>query len=185
MRVSGNMTPNIMYKPIFFFILIFIITSSSCISQTNQVERIREYQTESHQFPKPIGLVNDFAFILDSIKTKLLEKKLENFKELTTNQIAIVTLDAVEITEENFDKYALDLSNNWGVGTKEKNNGLTIVLSPKLRKIRINTGLGVEHILTDTICKKIIEEVIIPDFRKGNYYEGLDKATDELIKLWK
>ncbi|WP_160069513.1 TPM domain-containing protein [Sphingobacterium bovisgrunnientis] len=55
--------------------------------------------------------------------------------------MVIVTLNNAKLTEENFDKYAIDLSNFWGVGTKEKNDGLPIVLSPQLRKIRLATGL--------------------------------------------
>lgn len=136
-------------------------------------------------FLDPVGYVNDFALVLDSLSQASLETKLNDFEKQTTNQIVIVTLNSDRLTEENFDKYALDLSNYWKIGTKEKNNGLTIVLSPKLRKIRISTGLGTEKVLTDEICENIVQTVIIPEFKDGNYFEGLDKATDEFIKLWK
>ncbi len=136
-------------------------------------------------FLDPVGYVNDFALVLDSLSQASLETKLNDFEKQTTNQIVIVTLNSDRLTEENFDKYALDLSNYWKIGTKEKNNGLTIVLSPKLRKIRISTGLGTEKVLTDEICDYILQTVIIPEFKDENYFEGLDKATDEFIKLWK
>ncbi len=136
-------------------------------------------------FLDPVGYVNDFALVLDSLSQASLETKLNDFEKQTTNQIVIVTLNSDRLTEENFDKYALDLSNYWKIGTKEKNNGLTIVLSPKLRKIRISTGLGTEKVLTDEICENIVQTVIIPEFKDENYFEGLDKATDEFIKLWK
>lgn len=62
---------------------------------------------------------------------------------------------------------------------------MTIVFSPKLRKIRISTGLGTEKILTDEICEHVLKTTIIPEFKNGNYFGGLDKATDYFIKLWK
>lgn len=96
-----------------------------------------------------------------------------------------MTFNSDELTEENFDEYALGLSRFWGVGTKDKNNGLTIVLSPRLRKMRISTGLGTEKILTNEICKNVLQTIIIPEFKKGKYFDGLDKGIDELIILWK
>lgn len=170
-----------MQKIILLFLV--LILSNSCSSQTKQ-ETITTKVEESH-FPKPIGYVNDFAYIFDSLQVDTLQKKIQIFEDQTTNQIAVVTLDSDILTEDNFDKYALELSNFWGVGTKERNNGLTIVLSPKLRKIRINTGLGTEKILTDKICEDILHNIIIPEFKNENYFNGINKAIDEFIKLWK
>lgn len=167
------------------FLIIIILFTNSCSTQTNK-ERITTFtQTDSLQFPVAIGYVNDYAGILDSLEIKTLETKIKSYSEATTNQIAIVTLDMDKLTENNFDKYALALTNYWGVGTKEKNNGLTIIFSPKLRKIRINTGLRTEKILTNQICEKILHSIILPEFRSSNYFVGLDKATDEIIRLWK
>ncbi len=59
-----------------------------------------------------------------------------------------------------------------------------IVFSPTLRNVRINTGYGVEHILTDEICKVVLDDFILPEFKKGNYYQGVNVGVDELIKHW-
>ncbi|REH45858.1 TLP18.3/Psb32/MOLO-1 phosphatase superfamily protein [Tenacibaculum gallaicum] len=61
---------------------------------------------------------------------------------------------------------------------------MTIVFSKTLRKIRISTGIGTEHILTDEICKDVIEKTIIPKFKKGEYYLGIEKGITELIAKW-
>lgn len=163
----------------------------SCVSQTERAERKEKTKDINYTnrltkktFPEPIGYVNDFASILDSMDILKLEAKLQHYDKRTTNQIVIVTLDSEERTDDNFDEYALELSKYWGVGTKEKNNGLTIVFDPGLRRIRINTGLGTEKILTDEICERVLQTLIVPAFRTDSYFEGLDKATNEFIKLW-
>ena len=74
---------------------------------------------------------------------------------------------------------------NWGVGTAEKNNGLTIVVCNPCKQIGIATGTGTELILTDEICKKVIEEKIIPEFKNGEFYNGIKKGVIELIEKWK
>ncbi len=140
---------------------------------------------DQSRFPKSVGYVNDYVYLLDSTERVHLAQKLTDFEAATTNQMAIVIIDSDTLTIANFDAFALALSNSWDVGGKGKNNGLTIVLSPKLRKIRINTGAGIEHILTDQICGNIIRTIIVPEFKQENYFRGLDKATDELIRLWR
>lgn len=127
------------------FTLIILFTVS-CSAQSVNNEKIASNGIEVLNYPSPIGYVNDFASMLDSSEVYRLEDKLKEYDELTTNQIVIIIINDKNLNEENFDKYSLDISNYWGVGTKEKNNGLTIVLSPELRKIRINTGTGTEKI---------------------------------------
>lgn len=172
--------PGLMQKIIFLLSVVFL--ANPCFSQTGG-EQIANPNLRN--VPDPIGYVNDFAIVLDSLDRAYLETKLGDFDKQTTNQIVIIILDSDELTEENFDRYALYISNYWEVGTKEKNNGLTIVISPVLRRIRINTGLGTEKILTDEICKDVLQTIIVPEFKDGNYFEGLDQATDEFIRLWK
>lgn len=135
-------------------------------------------------FPKPIGYVNDYAQLLSVADRDYLAAKLFAFDSATTNQIAIVIIDSDTLTTGNFDAYSLALSNSWGIGVKGKNNGLAIVLSPELRKIRINTGTGTHKIITDEMCGVVIRDLIVPEFKQEHYFEGLNKATDELIRLW-
>jgi uncharacterized protein len=77
----------------------------------------------------------------------------------------------------------LEISQHWGVGTKEKNNGVTIVFSKTLREVRISTGLGLEQKLTDAMCKKVIDELMIPRFKEGNYAQGITDGLKEVIRL--
>lgn len=170
-----------------FFLTWIMITACSIRSghidtDKNSSEKIASAE---FNFPPARGYVNDFANVLEKDEEDNLEQKLNNYDKQTTNQIAIVSIDSEELNKDNFDQYSLELSNHWGVGTKEKNNGLTIVFSPSLRKVRINTGLSTEKMITDQTCSQIIENIIIPHFKSGDYFNGLNDAVDELMKYWK
>ena len=103
----------------------------------------------------------------------------------TTNEIAVVTLalDTASIRSvKEFDQFSLELFNQWGVGKKEKNNGVGIIFSKKLKKIRIEVGKGMESKLTNNEAKFIIDSLMIPEFKKSNYFEGTLKGLQEIIK---
>lgn len=182
---AKNMPMKSKLNNIIVHIFIFTFIFSSCQTNLNNQKEIQFNTSKGISFPNPIGYVNDFASILDSFEIINLETKIDSFEKNTSNQISIVIINMQELTEANFEQYALDLSNYWGVGTKEKNNGLTIVFSPHLRKIRICTGIGIENIITDDICKNIMDNIMIPEFKNGNYYNGLNMSLDELIRHWK
>lgn len=135
-------------------------------------------------FPKPIGYVNDFENVLSLEEVTKLENLLINYEKQTSNELVIVTISKTE-NEIDFDTYALDLSKNWGVGKKSKDNGLVIVISNQLGRIRICTGTGTEKILTDEICNTILEENIIPNFKNGEIYNGIESGINALIEKWK
>ena len=169
----------------FFILFILSLLVFSC--KTKQLENSDNGVQKTvlkTLFPKPLGHVSDYDNVLTDEQISRLTKILSEYEAKTKNQIAIVSITK-NLNEDNFDQYALDLSNNWGVGTLKKDNGLTIVFSNKLRKIRICTGNGTEKILTDKICAIVLNEKILPEFKKGDYYSGLTKGIDEFIKLWK
>jgi uncharacterized protein len=81
--------------------------------------------------------------------------------------------------------YAVQLFNKWEIGQKKKNNGILVLIAKDDHKIFIATGYGAEGALPDMICKKIIENDIKPNFKTGNFYEGIDAATNSIISLMK
>lgn len=143
-----------------------------------------QQNVEEPDYPEPIGYVSDFEKIFKTEEKAVLERMLREYDVLTGNQIVVATIDE-NLTAENFDSYVVDLSNYWEIGTKEKDNGLTVIFSPELRKIRISTGKGTEKILTDVVCQEIITAYILPEFRKDQYYQGIKNGVEELIKRWK
>lgn len=133
--------------------------------------------------PSPARLVNDLAGMMSSGEQAQLEQKLIDFDRTTSTQITIVTiknLGGYEIAQ-----YAVELGNRWGVGRKGKDNGVLVLASMDDRKVNISTGYGVEGALTDATSGRIIRNEIAPQFKKGNYYEGFNKAADAIIAATK
>jgi uncharacterized protein len=131
--------------------------------------------------PYPPRLVNDFAGLLGAGEADALERKLVAYNDSTSTQIAIVIDESLE-GDDPFD-YSLRIATEWGIGQKDKDNGLLIYIAVKERKFGFQTGYGVEGFLPDAMAKRIIQNVIVPAFREGRFYEGLDRATDAVIEL--
>jgi len=130
--------------------------------------------------PNPPHLVNDEAHVLSPEQQQILEEKLVALDDSTSNQITIVTipsLNGYEIAD-----YANKLFRSWGIGGKKNNNGILILLSVEERKVRIEVGYGLEGAIPDVTASSIIENEMIPPFKEGNYYRGLDNAIDALSK---
>ncbi len=138
----------------------------------------------AQEFPeKPNALVSDFTGTLTQSEQSSLEQKLEAFNDSTSTQVAVVIMRSVGVYDIN--DYTARLGEKWGVGQKGKNNGIVLLVAMADRKVSIQTGYGVEGALPDAITKRIIEYEIKPSFKAGNYYEGLDKATDAIISYTK
>lgn len=130
----------------------------------------------------PPKIVNDFADILSQDQESKLEQKLVNFDDSTSTQIAVVTLK--DLDGEPASSYAPTLAEKWGIGQKDRNNGILILVSmSNPREVFIATGYGVEEFVPDATAKRIVDEHILPYFKKSAYYEGLDLATTDLEQL--
>ena len=166
-------------------ILILFLTFSFITNQSfSQEKETKNSIIEKSIFPKAIGIINDYGKVFTELQKTELTKTLYDYNIETTRQVVVVTVNSIEPFNE-IQKYATNLGNKWGVGTAEKNNGLTIVVCNPCRKIGIATGTGTELILTDKICKEIIEKIIIPEFRNGEFFTGIKNGVNELIKKWK
>ena len=124
--------------------------------------------------------VYDYAKLLSYQERRLLEDKLSKYYDSTSTQIVIATIPEVN---DDISLYATEWAHKWGIGQKDKGNGVFILVSKNDRKITIRTGYGVEHLLTDALSRRIIESNIIPFFKEGNYYTGLDSGVNVIIKV--
>ena len=135
--------------------------------------------------PYPEKLVNDFAAFFSVAEQQALESKLRDFARNTTTQIVIVTvpsLDGYDVGD-----FTIRLAQKWGVGQKGKDNGVVLLIKPKTEheagKFFIATGYGLEEVIPDAIAKRIIEQEILPRFREGQHYKGVEAALDILMGL--
>ena len=130
--------------------------------------------------PNPPRLVNDFVMKLAPNELQSLEQKLRSYNDSTSTQITVVIVKNTGDSDP-YD-YAIKLAKDWGVGQKDKNNGLVLLWATETRKLRIVTGRGMEATITDAVSKRIINTILKPYFQAGQYYQGLDQATSEIMK---
>jgi uncharacterized protein len=123
--------------------------------------------------PSPPRLVNDFAHLLSADEQQRLESDLTRYFDSTSTQITVVTL--ADLGDYEIVDWAVEIGKKWGVGMKQKNNGVVIIvgLAPR-KKTFIATGYGVEGFLPDVICKRIVDQYINPKFKEGLFYDGLN-----------
>jgi uncharacterized protein len=131
--------------------------------------------------PKPNQLVDDLADILSPGEEQSLEQKLVAESDSTSTQIAVLTID--DLNGYDISSLAFKIGDAWGIGGPNQDNGVLILVSKNDHAVFIATGRGMEGPLPDVTAKKIIDNIIVPEFRNGNYYDGLDKATTAIIKL--
>jgi uncharacterized protein len=134
--------------------------------------------------PNPPKLVNDYLNILTTEQKDALERKLVAYDDSTSNQFVIITIG--DIGDNDIGDFATALGRKWGVGGKEFNNGLILVIlidkERNKRKVWIATGYGLEGAIPDITAKTIIENDILPNFKANDIYRGLNEGTNELIK---
>lgn len=141
-----------------------------------------EAQYTIPEVPKFQTSVYDYVNLFSPLQKSNLEQKLIRYSDTTSTQIVIVTIPSTE--GENIQYLGAQWGQKWGIGgSKEKDNGILILLAKNDRKIGINTGYGVEHLLTDALSKRIIDRDIIPYFKRNDYYGGLNRGADAIFEV--
>ncbi|WP_136465831.1 TPM domain-containing protein [Flagellimonas onchidii] len=131
--------------------------------------------------PQKQTSVYDYVNLLSAPQSKALEQKLIRYSDSTSTQIVIAIIASTE--GENINYLGAQWGQQWGIGQANKDNGVLVLLAKNDRRIAINTGYGVEGSLTDFMSKRIIESIIIPKFKQGDYYRGLDKGVDAIFQV--
>ncbi|MCK5187489.1 MAG: TPM domain-containing protein [Deltaproteobacteria bacterium] len=132
-------------------------------------------------FPKPRGAVNDFASLIPEREERMMENISREVLQKTGTAIVIATVDTVG--DSDYETYANELYANWGIGKKGEDKGVLIFLTKKERKVRIETGYGVEGILPDGLVGQILDDYIVPFLKKGDYGKGLLNGTIAISQI--
>ncbi|HXG99114.1 MAG TPA: TPM domain-containing protein [Sphingomicrobium sp.] len=122
----------------------------------------------------------DRANLLDPGAEQALTSKLAKLEEATSDQLVLVTLP--NLGGEKIEKVALSLANRWGIGRKDVDNGVLILIAQSERKIRIEVGLGLEGLLTDARAAGVIR-AMIPELREGEIGKAAMLAVDRIDLL--
>lgn len=156
----------------FTFLLIVLFSSNFIFSQFTIPEK-----------PSLQTSVYDYATIFNANEKTQLEEKLIRYSDTTSTQIIVVTVESLK--GEDVSQLATKWAHTWGIGQAKEDNGVIILISKNDRKIAINPGYGLEDRLTAGIGGEIIRNIIIPEFKAGSYYNGVDKGTDALFDVFK
>lgn len=155
------------------FLLLVLFSSNFIFSQFTIPEK-PSFQTS----------VYDYAKILSPEEKAQLEEKLIRYSDSTTTQIVVITIESLK--NEDIGILTPKWAHQWGIGgTAKDDNGVLILLAKAERKIWISPGYGLEDRLTAGIGGEITRNIIIPEFKAGSYYRGLDKGTDAIIDVFK
>ncbi len=165
-----------MFKRSALMLLAFIILLANVVAQTSGIPAK----------PNPPRLVNDFANFLSPNEQNYLERKLVLINDSSSVQIVVLVLKTLE---NDINALGPDIIKEWGIGQAGKDNGILLIIKPKAGnekgQIAISTGYGMEAIITDAISKQIIDRVIVPAFKNGQYYQGIDEAVNTIYALSK
>jgi len=130
-------------------------------------------------FPELTGRVVDEAALLSEAQRAGLSAELAGLERATTDQLVVVTLKSLQ--GYDIADYGYRLGRRWGIGQKGKDNGVLLIVAPNERKVRIEVGYGLEGVLTDYRSKMIIENVILPAFKRGDYAGGIGDGARAII----
>ncbi len=169
------------------YILFYVLFTFAGLSIQAQSVNIPPLKIEDDGLPAKPSLqvqkshsVYDYARLLSPDERRRLEQKISKYYDSTSTQIVVATVNKVN---DDISLYATEWAHKWGIGQKDRENGVFLLVSKDDHKITIRTGYGVEHLLTDALSRRIIEEKIIPYFRKGDFYGGLNAGVDSIIQV--
>ena len=125
--------------------------------------------------------VTDETGTLSDYEIQLLESKLKLLEDSTGSQIVVVMISTTG--SESIEEYSIRLAEQWKIGRKGVDDGIILLIAKNDRKLRIEAGYGFEGALPDAVAARIINEIITPDFRNGDFADGIRAGTDALIRI--
>ena len=132
-------------------------------------------------FPALTGPVVDTAQLLPSSRAADISKLLAQHKTDTSNQVVVATISS--LGGDSIESYANRLFNHWGLGEHGKDNGVLLLVAPNERKVRIEVGDGLEHLLSTTAAQRIIDGQILPHFKAGRFEQGIVDGANGIIDV--
>lgn len=129
--------------------------------------------------PPLTGRVNDYAKMISPPVKAELEKELRNFEQTDSTQIVILTIESLE--GDSLEDFSIRVAEAWKIGQKGKDNGVILLVSKKDRKTRIEVGRGLEGKLTDLTAGRIVQLVINPQFKRGDFDAGFSTGIRAIM----
>lgn len=132
-------------------------------------------------FPPLTGQVVDTADMLDGPSKEHLSQMLRAHQQLTNEQVVVVTVPNLQGT--SIEDYGYQLGRHWGIGQKDKDNGALLIVAKDDRKVRLEVGYGLEERLTDAQSSVIINQIITPAFKQGDFVGGITRGAEAMVQV--
>lgn len=132
-------------------------------------------------FPALTGRVVDSAQMIDPAVREQLTQQLQALEQTSGDQLVVVTVP--DLQGVPIEDYGYQLGRQWGIGQKGKDNGALLIVSRDDRQLRIEVGYGLEGVLTDAQSWVIINQVILPKFKAGNFSQGISDGVAAMIQV--
>ena len=132
-------------------------------------------------FPALTGRVVDSAQMIDPAVREQLTQQLQTLEQTSGDQLVVVTVP--DLQGVPIEDYGYQLGRQWGIGQKGKDNGALLIVSRDDRQLRIEVGYGLEGVLTDAQSWVIINQVILPKFKAGNFSQGISDGVAAMIQV--
>lgn len=130
-------------------------------------------------FPELTGRVVDRADLLAAATERALTERLAGHERAGGNQVVVVTLP--DLGGTTIEEYGYQLGRHWGIGRRDEDDGVLLIVAPNERRVRIEVGYGLEGVLTDALAANIIHTVILPAFRRGQFEAGIVAGVDAIL----
>jgi uncharacterized protein len=160
-----------MKKVVRIFVLALLIIPLFGLSQTIGIP----------EKPSFIAPIIDSTKTLSQSELQLLYDKLKVYSDSTSTEVLVMIINTTHGQE--IQRYATDLGQQWKIGKKGKDNGIIFLVAKADRKLTIQAGYGTEHLLTDALSRRIIEQVVKPEFKNGSFYNGIDNGITAIFQV--
>ena len=134
---------------------------------------------QSSDYPVLKNYANDFTNTLTPAQLQYLDMRLKSFDDTTSNQVVMLMMHS--LNGYPLDMFANEMATKNKIGTKKHDNGILIVIVKDDKKARIEVGYGLEGALPDALASSIIRNVMIPYFKQGDYFDGIDQGINAVI----
>ena len=134
--------------------------------------------------PAPTAYFNDYAHVVSEGTAAQLNKTLEDFERQSSDQIVVAVFPKMQ-SDSSVEDYTVRVARSWQAGLKDKNNGAVLFVFVQDHKLFLQTGYGLEGVLPDALCKRIIDEQISPRFKAGDFDGGLTAGVQAIISAVK
>ena len=167
----------ILFAPALLLLLALSCTQSpkNTAAQVTALDSVR-------YIPIAKGWINDYVNLFSPEEARSLDSIIAVYEKRSSVEIAVATVDSSMRGPIDFEPYSLLMMRTWGVGKKDKNNGVLIVIAPDLRRIRIQNGYGIVHFISDEETKEIIDYGFVPYFKRNEFYGGTRNGILAIIK---